>query len=116
VTGSSDGPGAAGFLPEEEPEEEEGVEVDTRRPRVVTVAFWLLLAAAVLRAAVGESELGTTPVSCVYVWFAVRVRRGLGKPGSASRPPASGSSSYRGHGRGTSWTRSTGSGGGTPCW
>jgi hypothetical protein len=79
VTGSSDGPGAAGFLPEEEPEEEEGVEVDTRRPRVVTVAFWLLIAAAVLRAAVGESEPGTTPVFCVCVWFAVRGRRGLGK-------------------------------------
>ncbi|MFL5995266.1 MAG: hypothetical protein ACJ736_13305 [Streptomyces sp.] len=83
MNGSSDGQGAAGSLPEKEPEEEpaeeEGVEGDARRPRVVTVAFWLLITAVVLWAAVSESELGTTPVLCVYVWFAVRVRRGLWK-------------------------------------
>jgi drug/metabolite transporter (DMT)-like permease len=83
VTGSPNEPGAAELLPEEpeEPEEGEEVEADARRPGVITVAFWLLITSAVLWVLVSGSgdpaeQQGTAAILCVYIWSAVRVRRG----------------------------------------
>jgi hypothetical protein len=88
VTGSPDEPGAAELLPEEpeepeepEPEEEEEVEADARRPRVITVAFWLLITSAVLWVLVSGSvglaeQQGTVAIFCCYIWAAARIRRG----------------------------------------
>ncbi|MFG2723681.1 hypothetical protein [Streptomyces canus] len=83
MTGSPNEPGAAELLPEEpeEPEEGEEVEADARRPRVITVAFWLLITSAVLWGLVSGSDdpaeqQGTAAILCVYIWSAVRVRRG----------------------------------------
>ncbi|MEU1481490.1 hypothetical protein [Streptomyces sp. NPDC005760] len=88
MTGSPDEPGAAELLPEEpeEPEEpqefeEEEVEVGARRPRVVTVAFWLLITSAALWVPLSGSgglaeQPGTAAILCVYVWSAARIRRG----------------------------------------
>jgi hypothetical protein len=72
VTGSPNEQGAAESQPEEE--------VYARRPRVVTVAFWLLIAAAVLWMPIigggDPAEMQTdTQILVVYVVFAVRARR-----------------------------------------
>ncbi|WP_405616038.1 hypothetical protein [Streptomyces sp. NBC_00076] len=74
MTGSPNEEGAAEFLPEEE------MEADARRPRVITVAFWLLIAAAVLWMPVaggGDPAAGQTEtqILAVYLVFAVRIRR-----------------------------------------
>ncbi|MYT10667.1 MULTISPECIES: hypothetical protein [Streptomyces] len=74
MTGSPNDQGAAESLPEEE---REG---DARRPRVITMAFWLLIAATVLWMSVvgGGDPAGIQPdtqILTVYLVFAVRIRR-----------------------------------------
>jgi len=63
------------------PDEDEEVEVGARRPRVITVAFWLLITSAVLWILVGGSgdpsgRQGIAAALCFYVWAAARIRRG----------------------------------------
>ncbi|RPF35062.1 MULTISPECIES: hypothetical protein [unclassified Streptomyces] len=85
MTGSPNEPGAAEPLPEEpqEPQEfeEEELEVDARRPRVITVAFWLLITSAVFWVPVSGSSApgdlpGASAILGVYIWSAARIRRG----------------------------------------
>ncbi|MEU0948294.1 hypothetical protein ABZ379_37230 [Streptomyces canus] len=59
----------------------EEVAADSRRPRVITVAFWLLITSAVFWVPVSGSnapgeQQGTAAILCVYIWSAARVRRG----------------------------------------
>ncbi|MEU0412105.1 hypothetical protein ABZ307_30380 [Streptomyces griseorubiginosus] len=70
MTGSPNEPGAEP-LPE----------ADARRPRVITVAFWVLITSTVFWVPVSGSSApgdlqGTSAILCVYVWCAARVRRG----------------------------------------
>lgn len=72
MTGSGNEQGAAESLPEKE--------VDTPRPRVITVAFWLLIASAVLwTPIIGAGDpagMQTAPqILGVYLVFAWRARR-----------------------------------------
>ena len=76
MTGSANEPGSAGYRPDEVEVE---VEVETRRPQVITVAFWLLIAAPVLWLPVlGDGDPADIQsvglILSVYLWFTVRVR------------------------------------------
>lgn len=85
MTGSPNEPGAAELLPgePEEPEAEVEVEAETddRRPRVITVAFWLLITSCVFWVLVSGSsppaeQQGTVWIHGVYIWATARIRRG----------------------------------------
>ncbi|MFG2777743.1 hypothetical protein ACGFY7_07750 [Streptomyces prunicolor] len=74
VTGSANEPGSAGYRPDEVE-----MEMEARRPRVITVAFWLLIAAPVLWLPVlGDGDPADMQsvglILSLYLWFAVRVR------------------------------------------
>ncbi|KUN24117.1 hypothetical protein AQJ23_21255 [Streptomyces antibioticus] len=77
MTGSPNGRGGEGCLPVEE----EGVEMDPRRPRVITVASWLLISSAVFwLPVIGgllDPALRQTAgwMLFAHVVFAVRARR-----------------------------------------